>query len=125
MLDSEVNGKPLILNILSDFMRLDYSNSALWRLLEWSRFRSHIYAIRHRGDELFEDRETPLTCKWYEEFVKELAYRRLSYTLFEKRPEVYPRIHIVGNDLEAGDDALWTEICLLLMEHSMSEKPLN
>ncbi len=104
---------------------MDYAKAALWRLLEWSRFRSHIYAIRHRGDELFEDRETPVTCLWYEEFVKELAYRRLSYTVFEKRPEVYPRIHIVGKDLISEEDPLWIEVCLLLLENPMGEKPLN
>ena len=105
-------------------MRSDASNAALWRLLEWSRFRSHVYAIRHRGDELFEDRETPVSCQWYSDLVKELAYRRLSYTVFEKHFEVYPRIHIIGKDLET-EDALWRDICLLLLEHPMGESPLS
>jgi hypothetical protein len=119
-----VDGKPLILTVLGNFLRADASYAALWRLLEWSRFRSHVYAIRHRGDELFEDRETSISCQWYSDLVKELAYRRLSYTLFEKHFEVYPRIHIVGKDLET-DDALWREICLILLEYPMAESPLN
>jgi|LauGreDrversion4_2_1035121.scaffolds.fasta_scaffold460621_1 hypothetical protein len=110
--------------MIATLIRRDANKSAIWRLLEWSRFRSHIYAIRHRGDELFEDKESQVSCQWYEEFVKELAYRRLSYTLFEKHFQVYPRIHIIGKDLET-DDPFWNIICLLLLEHPMSEKPLN
>jgi hypothetical protein len=124
LLDIVAEGKPVVMLMIADRLKEDASYASIWRLLEWSRFRSHIYAIRHRGDELFEDRETQVTCQWYEEFIKELSYRRLSYTLFEKHPEVYPRIHIIGKDLQT-EDPLWNEICLLLLEHPMSEKPLN
>jgi len=58
LLDIVVEGKPVVMLVIADRLRDDASTASIWRLLEWSRFRSHIYAIRHRGDELFEERET-------------------------------------------------------------------
>jgi len=94
--------------------------------MESTKYRNHVLAARHRGDDLFEDRETAISCSWYEELVKELAFRRISYSLFETHLEVYPRVHITGKDLEtSSEDTIWREVCLILLENTVGEKPLN
>ena len=93
--------------------------------MEVTRFRSHVLAARSRAEELFEDRESSDSCSNYNLVVSELAERRFNYSMLECL-EVYPRIVILGTDIQPDElDREWPQVCLNLLLNLPDERPLR
>ncbi len=116
----------VLLDMIESYVASD-NPGAVWKLVEYSRYRSHVMAARARAEERFENFESKETCGQYEEMVKELAERRISYSLFEEDVGVYPRIHINSGNIECEEgDTLWFEICFKMLQYPpVKEKPLR
>lgn len=100
LLETKIEGdKSIMLFIIEDFIS-QCRPSAAWRFMEVTNYRSHVLAAKARADDWFEDRESKISCPWYESMVHEISLRRMSYSLFESLDlDVYPRIVITGKDL--------------------------